>query len=73
MVLIPEGMPRVKVKIFYAKPLSFLVGHKFVTGKEIAMAQAVSKRYPDQGMLDHVHIEVHYMGNPVDPKKYLDL
>lgn len=43
--------------MFYMQPDLSLLGHYVEAGQVIGKAQAVSKRYPNQGMKDHVHTQ----------------
>ena len=55
-----------KIKLFYMMPAN-LVGLNITRGEYIGYAQAISEKYPGQGMLDHIHIEVYYNNNRIDP------
>lgn len=54
-------------RLFYVKPL-VQVDEIVTAGQIVAEAQDVSKRYPDQGMLAHVHYEIKDKhNNYIDP------
>jgi murein DD-endopeptidase MepM/ murein hydrolase activator NlpD len=53
-----------EVKIFYMHP--FLLGEDVYPNDIIGKAQAISKRY-SRAMTDHLHVEVRYKGQLVDP------
>lgn len=53
-----------EVKIFYMDP--FLLGEYVYPNDIIGKAQAISKKY-SSSMIDHLHIEVRYKGQLIDP------
>ena len=59
----------VVVEVFYVKLDSTRVGEYVEAGQPIGQVQAVSARYPDEGMTDHVHVEAKVDGVLMDPTK----
>lgn len=53
-----------EVKIFYMDP--FLMGEYVYPNDIIGKAQAISKKYSSR-MIDHLHVEVRYKGQLIDP------
>ena len=48
-------------RLFYVEP-AVALGQVVNGGEAIAIAQDISERYPDQGMLPHVHYEIKTAG-----------
>ena len=61
----------VVVEVFYVKLDSNQVGEYVEAGDPIGQMQAVSTRYPNEGMTDHVHVEAKVDGVLMDPTKLL--
>lgn len=59
-----------EVKIFYMDP--FLMGEDVYPNDIIGKAQAISKKYSSQ-MIDHLHVEVRYKGQLIDPASLFNL
>ena len=59
-----------EVKIFYMQP--FLIGEFVYPNDIIGKSQAISKKY-SPAMIDHLHIEIRYKGQLVDPASLFDL
>ena len=59
-----------EVKMFYIKP--FLMGEFVYPNEIIGKSQAISKKY-SPAMIDHVHVEVRYKGQLVDPASLFNL
>lgn len=59
------------VKMFYMEPYQALIGGMVNKGEPIGTAQAISTKYPGQGMRDHVHVELWKDGVNLDPTKLL--
>lgn len=59
-----------EVKIFYMQP--FLMGEFVYPNEIIGKAQAISKKY-SPAMIDHLHVEVRYKGQLVDPASLFNL
>lgn len=57
-----------EVKLFYLLPFSNLVGAWVSAGTPIGTAQDVTERYPGQGMLPHIHVQVTRGGELIDPQ-----
>ena len=53
----------VKIMMFYMKLARNMVGKNVARGDIIGKAQAISNKYPDSGMIDHVHMQVEWI-NP---------
>ena len=60
----------ITIKMFYVAPNEDLIGFSVCPNDPIGVAQAISQRYPGQGMKDHVHVEVYLNGSLVDPQPY---
>ncbi len=59
-----------EVKIFYMQP--FLMGEFVYPNEIIGKSQAISKKY-SPAMTDHLHVEVRYKGQLVDPASLFNL
>lgn len=59
------------MKIMYVDPIPSLIGQQVPKGRTIAYAQKISDRYPNQGMTDHVHVEMRWNGAIIDPTPFL--
>lgn len=57
-----RGPPGFEIKIFYVE--GFVLG-SVSAGQPIGYAQNLKVKYP--GITNHVHLEVHVDGSPVDP------
>jgi len=59
----------IKIKLFYIEPIKSAVGKTLYPGEQIGIAQDISKRYPDHGILAHVHLEI--IKVTLNPEDYL--
>ena len=60
-------------KLFYFDPYHDRVGSYVQSGEVIGYAQSISKKYPGQGMTDHVHWQIQDMdGVFIDPETLMD-
>lgn len=59
-----------EVKIFYMKP--FMMGEFVYPNDIVGKAQAISKKY-SPAMIDHLHVEVRYKNQLIDPSTLFDL
>lgn len=58
-------------KAFYLKPVWDLIGKRVKDGDVIGTAQAISERYPQSSMKDHVHIEIRENNTLLNPEEIL--
>lgn len=61
-----KALDGTEVKIFYCDP-QLAKGTKVRKGQVIAQAMDISKKYPGQGMLPHIHVEATLKGNLLNP------
>ena len=61
-----------KIKLFYMVPSNY-VNQPVRQGEYIGYMQSINDKYPGQGMLDHLHMEVFLNGVRVNPENYLNL
>lgn len=66
--LVLEGNNGITLKLFYVS-LTKNVGDTVLSGQQIAVAQAISKKY-GVGMKNHVHIELLKNDQHIDPTPY---
>ena len=60
----------VRVKLFYMVPSNY-VNQSIKQGEYIGFMQSINDRYPGQGMLDHIHMEVWINNVRVNPANYI--
>ena len=60
----------IEVKIFYLNPKKSIIDGKVKPGEKIGTAQAISEKYPGQGMENHIHVEMKVIGKIVNPQQY---
>ena len=58
-------------KFFTLNSTATRVGEYVEAGQPIGQVQAVSTRYPNEGMTDHVHVEAKVDGVLMNPTKLL--
>lgn len=46
------------IRLFYCEILDHKLGTMVIAGEKVGKAQAISKKYPGQGMLDHIHMDI---------------
>lgn len=57
-----------KIKIFYCLKADWVQqGEILQAGVPVAYAQAIHYRYPNTNMKDHLHIEIYFKGQRIDP------
>jgi len=66
-----HGDSGVLYRFFYAVRLGTHSSGRVTAGDPIAMAQDITARYPDQDMLNHVHVETLRDGRNFDPREVL--
>jgi hypothetical protein len=58
-LVISDSMNRgLVIRLYYVEVLEHKIGTKVVAGEKVGKAQAISERYPGQGMKDHVHMDI---------------
>lgn len=62
-----------KYKVFYLEPKWDLIGERVNDGDIIGTAQAISERYPQSSMKDHIHIEIRENNLLLNPEEILTL
>ena len=63
-----EGL---EMKIFYVDPFAGIVGAVVPAGAPVAFAQAISQKYGNSAMTDHIHVELRMNNKLIDPTPFL--
>lgn len=65
-------LAELKHRFFYVEP-SVAIGDIVAPGEPVGVAQDITARYPDQGMLPHCHYEVKMGDGYINPDDYPEL